>query len=62
MSCKCQRCGSQYKVDLIVSDEIWERIKPEGKPIGGGLLCGQCIMLCIEGFGEYNVLNAKEDV
>ena len=39
MSCTCQRCGKQYKVDLIVPNELWEQIKPEEKPVGAGMLC-----------------------
>jgi hypothetical protein len=41
--CTCQRCGSKYLDDVHVPDELWERIKPEGKAVGAGLLCGQCI-------------------
>ena len=48
MSCKCQSCGEQYKVDIIIPDKLWEKIKPEGKPEGAGLLCGKCIMERIE--------------
>lgn len=42
--CKCQACGSKYSVDLIVPDDAWEQIKPEGKELGAGLLCASCIM------------------
>lgn len=28
MSCTCQDCGNQYKVDLVIPDELWEKIKP----------------------------------
>jgi hypothetical protein len=40
-------------VDLIVPDALWEKIKPEGKPVGGGMLCGPCIAKAIEAQGEY---------
>ena len=53
MSCKCQGCGKQYKVDIVVPDELWEKIKPKGKPEGGGMLCGSCIMDRIEAFDNY---------
>lgn len=43
--CACQGCGKRYYDDLIVPDDIWERIKPEGKPEGAGLLCSQCIYI-----------------
>jgi hypothetical protein len=44
IGCKCQRCSQYYTADLMVSDEVWECIKPEGKPVGGGLLCPTCMM------------------
>jgi len=53
MSCKCQECGRQFKVDVVVSDNLWEKIKPKNKPIGSGLLCGSCILTKIENFNEY---------
>ena len=53
--CTCQECGKQYKVDLIVPDKIWEKIKPIDKPRGGGLLCGSCIMKKIEKKDNYEV-------
>lgn len=52
--CTCQGCGEKYAVDLILPDELWEEIKPEGKPQGAGLLCGRCIMHRIEQKKEYN--------
>jgi hypothetical protein len=57
MSCKCQGCGSRYKVDLNIPNEVWRKIRPEGKPPEGGLLCGSCIMGRIEAIGEYGVLH-----
>jgi len=53
MSCKCQECGKQFKVDLIISDKLWKEIKPVNKPTGGGLLCGSCIMKRIEMLNEH---------
>lgn len=32
MSCQCQDCGRKYTVDLLVPDDLWNRIKPKGKP------------------------------
>ena len=43
MACKCQGCGSPYQIDLIVPDDMWEKIKPHGAKKGGGLLCPVCI-------------------
>ncbi len=48
MSCTCQICKKQYSIDLIIPDEYWEKIKPEGKPKDAGLLCGSCIMKRLE--------------
>jgi glycyl-tRNA synthetase (class II) len=52
--CTCQECGSKYKVDLLIPDELWERIKPEGKSEGAGLLCGSCIMKKLEEILDYS--------
>lgn len=57
MACKCQQCGERYKVDLLVPNEIWERIQPNFKPQGAGLLCGLCIMKLVEALGEYRALS-----
>lgn len=51
--CLCQGCGDHYTVDLIVPDEVWEKIKPEGKEKSAGLLCGACIMSHIEAMSDY---------
>ncbi len=53
--CACQRCGNKFKVDIIVPDDVWERIKPTGKPAGAGLLCGHCIISRLEdlGYGAF---------
>ena len=57
MSCKCQSCGDLYKVDVSVSDDLWEKIKPEGKTEGSGLLCGCCIFERIESLNKYDCFN-----
>jgi len=54
MSCKCQNCEKHFKVDLLIPNKLWEKIKPVSKPCGGGLLCGKCIMDKIENMGDYN--------
>ncbi len=53
--CLCQDCGWHFKVDFIVPDELWKRIKPTGKPAGAGLLCGHCIISRLEdlGYGAF---------
>ena len=50
MSCKCQECGKQYKVDVNVSDEVWDDISD-----GKNLLCGSCIFMKIEEIDFYDV-------
>lgn len=52
--CTCQECGNKYMVDIIVPDDIWEEIKPYGKPKGSGLLCGQCIFRKIENLKRFS--------
>lgn len=42
--CTCQECKRPYATDMLVPDDVWEVIKPEGSDIGGGLLCPTCIM------------------
>lgn len=59
MSCKCHGCGCQYKLDLLVSDSLWEEIKPENAKEGAGLLCGKCIISRIEskfGYSSFNII------
>lgn len=54
--CTCQQCGKKYRVDVSVTDDLWDRIRPAGKPLGAGLLCGVCIFTKIEQLGEFSVL------
>jgi len=56
MSCKCQDCGKQYKVDWLIPDNLWEQIKPSNKCITSGLLCGCCIAKRIERLNTYNII------
>jgi len=51
--CVCQECGKHYTVDLNIPDDLWEKIKPDGKQKGSGLLCGKCIMSKIEEIKEF---------
>jgi hypothetical protein len=52
--CWCQDCGNEYQTDVIIPNDLWERIKPVGKPEGGGLLCGQCIIKRVEAVNGYS--------
>ena len=58
MSCKCQECGKDYKVDIIVDDELWKKISP--KKSDSGMLCGRCIVDKVEKLNEYNAFSVKE--
>ncbi len=63
--CRCNACGKTYCVDLVVPDELWERIKPDGKPVGAGLLCPSCIGTRIErdsrGYAAYHLARSRGD-
>ena len=52
--CKCQECKNLYKVDIMVPNSVWNRIKPDDKPDGSGLLCGSCIMRKIEECSDFD--------
>lgn len=58
--CTCQGCFKIYTVDLIVPNEIWENIKPRGKPRGSGLLCPKCIGKRIEKINGFSTFELKE--
>lgn len=47
--CACQRCGTRYKVDVVVADKLWGKIRGSDT-----LLCGPCIMCAIEALGEFD--------
>lgn len=52
--CTCHKCKRKYKVDVLVPDDVWARIRPDkDKPEGAGLMCGACILTEIERLGEY---------
>lgn len=54
MSCKCQACGRQYKLDLGIPNDLWEKISP--KKNGAGMLCGACICLRLEKLLGYSIM------
>ena len=54
MSCICQKCGIEYKMDLIIPDELWIKITPS-KDEEGGLLCPSCIVKEIEKIESYSM-------
>lgn len=61
MSCKCQVCGNQFKVDLNIPNELWKKIRPKNKPVSGGLMCGCCIMKALENIGNYDAFIMYQD-
>ena len=54
MSCTCHNCGRKYKVDLLVPNEIWHKIKPPNSSNEGGLLCPICIAERLENLNGYD--------
>lgn len=56
MTCICQNCGEDFKIDVLVPDDLWSRIRPFGKPEGAGLLCGACIINHIEALGHHGAM------
>lgn len=46
---------------MSIEDDLWERIKPKGKPKGAGLLCGKCIIEKLEniGYGAFKLTAIK---
>ena len=52
--CRRQACGKEYRVDFLVPDKLWERIKPPSKSTGAGLLCGGCIVDKIEALNKFD--------
>lgn len=40
---RCDRCGKRYPTVYSIPDDIWERVKPFGAPVGAGLLCPECV-------------------
>jgi len=60
MSCRCQKCGNQYKLDIYIPNDIWKRISP--KKDSSGLLCGKCIFEELEkifGYAAFKLINFK---
>ncbi len=47
-------------MDLLISDKIWEKIKPNNKTFDAGLLCGPCIIKKIEKLFGYSIFELIE--
>jgi len=50
---KCEGCGREYEVVLMVPTRIWDEIKPNRERPQGGHLCGACILNRMEDLHEY---------
>lgn len=53
--CRCQGCGQHYRVDLLLTDELWAEIRPdrtEEQPLN--LLCGPCITKRLEDRNRFD--------
>jgi len=66
MSCRCQACGREYKVDIIVDDPLWEKIRPDkSRNPDSGLLCPVCIVKKIidltDGYSVFKLKSERED-
>ncbi len=59
MSCKCQQCKRNYKVDLLLPDWLWEKITPKPLISSAGMLCGSCIMNNIEALDNYEAIHVE---
>ena len=60
--CKCLDCGTPYEelgLDLVLPDEQWLMIHPEGM---GGILCASCIMKRAEKLEGSTVVLAEIDI
>jgi hypothetical protein len=51
--CTCQNCGKKYSVDVMVSDEDWDKINPIPNRKEAGLLCAKCIGARLEATTQY---------
>lgn len=47
--CRCQRCGTRYRVDINVSDDLWAKIHGNEN-----LLCGPCVIGSVELLGKLD--------
>lgn len=48
MSCTCQSCKKEFKVDLEIEDALWAKMQHTGEKQEDGKLCGSCIFKQIE--------------
>lgn len=56
----CGVCGRRYKLDIMLPNQMWQKINPEGHEF----ICGRCILRRIEASGRcgaYTLRPAHED-
>ncbi|MBU0958541.1 MAG: hypothetical protein KKB31_01220 [Nanoarchaeota archaeon] len=58
MSCICQSCSKDYKIDINIPNYLWKKISPSKNE--AGLLCPICIMERLEDLLEYNAFELIE--
>lgn len=56
---RCQKCGEKFKIDIIISDELWKLITPNKKNSEAGLLCEKCIMEELENIMDYSAFKLE---
>lgn len=59
MACKCQKCGKEYKLDLLNPDEVWCKIIPSNNK-EAGLLCPFCSVTELEKIYEYLMFKLRD--
>lgn len=53
--CICQECGGRYKVDVLVSNDLWARLGYDHED----MVCGECIVDGIERLGEFGAFRLE---
>ncbi len=56
---KCQNCGMEFKIDVIIPNELWSQITPSKSNRKSGLLCGKCIFEKLENIMDYSAFKLE---
>ena len=62
--CTCDGCGHLYTVDLLVPDDVWNKVctnLPRGE---SSMLCGSCLMARLErvsGFAAWKLVDVDAE-
>src|SRR5690349_20235604 len=46
--CACQLCGNRFKVDVNVSDDLWQQVSGSKE-----MVCGLCVLRAVEKLDEF---------